>query len=225
MNECPFKVEALNNAIYIQGPDKTWVLERPANLEQLWEEMGQEDFADERIPYWTELWPASLALASWLIKMESTIKNRLCLDLGCGLGFTALLARTLGANVLGLDYELDSLLYAQRNAKLNGVHSPAWLCLDWRKPALLKQSVDYIWAGDILYEKKDAAPVFDFLAWSLAPEGCAWIAEPGRGVFNYFLDRCHERGWTMEKVFSQRVNALPCQDIKLDVGIWEVRAK
>ena len=38
---------------------RQWQLSRAADLEQLWEAMTADsrDFEDERLPYWTELWP------------------------------------------------------------------------------------------------------------------------------------------------------------------------
>ena len=41
---------------------RDWTLERAADMEALWESMT-EFTEDERLPYWTELWPSSLVLA------------------------------------------------------------------------------------------------------------------------------------------------------------------
>ena len=70
---------------------------------------------DDRIPYWTEIWPAGIALAEWLGEQRKKIENRVCLDLGCGLGFTALAGAWLGAKVLAMDYEYQALYYAALN--------------------------------------------------------------------------------------------------------------
>ena len=70
---------------------------------------------DDRIPYWTEIWPAGIALAEWLGEQRKKIENRVCLDLGCGLGFTALAGAWLGAKVLAMDYEYQALYHAALN--------------------------------------------------------------------------------------------------------------
>ena len=70
---------------------------------------------DDRIPYWTEIWPAGIALAEWLGEQRKKIENRVCLDLGCGLGFTALAGAWLGAKVLAMDYQYQALYYAALN--------------------------------------------------------------------------------------------------------------
>ena len=63
---------------------------------------------DERLPYWTELWPSSLVLADWLYQRRESLRGQPCLDLGCGIGLTALVAQWLGANVIGMDYEPEA---------------------------------------------------------------------------------------------------------------------
>lgn len=209
-------------SINISAFGRNWILDRATNLEELWEAMDSEDFADERIPYWTELWPASLVLARWLFEQRERIRDRICLDLGCGLGFTALLGEWLGAKMLACDYELEPLLHGRRSAELNDIPQPGWLCLDWRQPALAAASLDYIWAGDIFYEKRAVDPVLDFFSQTLSAEGRAWIAEPGRGVFAFFQERAQARGWQLAKVFSGSAKSPYPGDIRIRVAIWEV---
>lgn len=71
--------------INVHAAGRTWLLERPADLESLWQSMDEDDpKAEEHIPYWVELWPATLALCGWLARQE--LRGRRCLDIGCGLG-------------------------------------------------------------------------------------------------------------------------------------------
>ena len=97
---------------------RDWTLERAADMEALWESMT-EFTEDERLPYWTELWPSSLVLADWLYQRRESLRGQPCLDLGCGIGLTALVAQWLGANVIGMDYEPGSPAFraAQRGAQ------------------------------------------------------------------------------------------------------------
>ena len=160
---------------------RDWTLERAADMEALWESMT-EFTEDERLPYWTELWPSSLVLADWLYQRRESLRGQPCLDLGCGIGLTALVAQWLGANVIGMDYEPEALRFARRNAEHNAVPQPLWTVMDWRKPAVKRRSLRFIWGGDIMYEQRFAAPVLDFLEYALAEGGAAWVAEPSRAV-------------------------------------------
>jgi predicted nicotinamide N-methyase len=203
---------------------REWTLCRPLDLESLWNTLDDEDFTeDERLPYWVELWPSSLALALWLERQAAHIRGRTCLELGCGLGFTTLTAFTLGARVMGMDYELEALRYARRNAAVNHLDFSRWLVMDWRRPALTKACCEVIWGGDILYEKRFAAPVLAFLEHALAPGGRVWMAEPGRNTYEAFMGLAIQRGWQGKCVYRERVEALHVQSAPVSVNVWELQ--
>ena len=179
--------------------------------------------ADEHIPYWTELWPSSIALCSWLSERRDEIAGRSCLDLGCGLGLTALAATSLGARVTAVDYEFDALHYARVNAAANGISpEPVWLAMDWRHPALREGSMERIWGGDIMYETRFVDPVLSLFSHCLAPGGKAWVAEPGREVYQAFLNGLASGGFAGKKVFRGRVDALYTQTVPVTVSVWEI---
>ena len=70
-------------------------------MEALWERLGQDGFGtDEHMPYWAEIWPASLLLAAWLGARRSMIAGRRCLDLGCGMERLSILCEN---EVIGVD--------------------------------------------------------------------------------------------------------------------------
>jgi len=207
---------------------REWTLLRPANLESLWADIANEAVApetfttDERLPYWVELWPSSLALAVWLKGNRERIAGQICLDLGCGLGFTALVGSRAGAKVIGMDYEPDALAYARQNAALSAVPSPLWAVMDWRRPAVAPKSCACIWGGDVMYENRFVAPVFDFLAYALAEDGVAWMAEPGRGAYDLFRSTLTGKGWKSRCIAANTVDALHVQRSPVSVRLWEL---
>ncbi len=184
---------------------RRWVLERDGDLESLWASIGQDEFGDdERLPYWVELWPSSLVLAEWLAGRRADVAGRPCVDVGCGLGLTALVGTWLGARVAAFDYELAPLRYATRGAALNGVPQPLWLQTDWRAPGLARGAAHFVWGGDIMYELRFIEPVTAFLDHMLAPGGRAWIAEPGRNIAAPFMEHARAEGWSCERVLTRR---------------------
>jgi len=202
---------------------RVWKLTRRADVESLWAQMGEGDFdEDERLPYWTELWPAGVALCSWLFRKRDAIRGHVCVDMGCGLGLTALVAQWLGARVLAMDYEPEALRYARENAACNEVASPFWTVMDWRRPALASRCARYVWGGDIMYESRFAAPILDFMEHVLAPGGCAWVAEPCRSVYDAFRSVLHSRRWAGRCVYEQSVEALYAQSVPVTARIWEL---
>ncbi len=209
--------------IEVEACGRSWRLIRPTDLESLWESMTDEAFTeDERLPYWVELWPASLALAEHLLRERENICRGVCLDLGCGLGLTALVASWLGARVIGMDYEPAALSYARQNALVNEVAQPCWLVMDWRLPAIAPRSCLHIWGGDIMYEKRFVGPVFDFLEHTLAPGGRAWVAEPARGVYDAFQQAAEAGGWSSRRILLTEVEPLHMQPSNIRVNLWEL---
>jgi predicted nicotinamide N-methyase len=214
--------------VQVRAAGRLWRLARPADLETLWQNIASGESGsgkipqDERLPYWVEPWPAGIALADWLAENRERIAGRNCLDLGCGLGLTALAASSLGAGVTAVDYEEEALRYARVNAALNGVREPLWAVMDWRAPAVFPHAFNFIWGGDIMYERSFAGPVLDFLEYALAPAGLVWLAEPCRNVYADFAEQLSRRGWKSAKVRSCRVKALYEQKEPVSVNLWEL---
>ena len=50
-------------------------------------------------------------------------------------------------------------------------------------------------AADVLYESRDIEPLLAFFKRIVAPGGLLWLAEPGRGVAERFLERAAQHGW------------------------------
>lgn len=209
--------------ITVPACGREWLLHRPADLEALWDSITDEEFGDdERLPYWVELWPASIALADWIAERKDALCGKRCLDMGCGLGLSALAASSVGAKVIAMDYEEEALAYGRKNADANNVPQPLWTVMDWRKPAVLPRSVDYIWGGDIMYERRFVDPVVRFIGHALAPGGRVWMAEPNRDVYQYFRAALFHDNWTAKPVYTGRLPAIYIQPERVSVTLWEI---
>jgi predicted nicotinamide N-methyase len=169
---------------------------RGADLEELWDSMGEEEFGeDERIPYWTELWPAGAALCDTFLERRDELRGKFCIDMGCGLGLTAMVAGSLGAKVLCMDYEWDAVYHALGNSRLNGTSGVSPVLMDWRRPAVRAGCACFVWGADILYERRFAPAVAGFLDRALAPDGRAWLADPARNFFKDFEEESLRLGF------------------------------
>lgn len=214
ITECP----ASSQRISVRAAGRDWALERPADLESLWRSMDEDDpEAEEHIPYWVELWPATLALCDWLSRQD--LSGRRCLDLGCGLGLSALVAASLGARVVGMDYEHGALYFARRNARINAIGSPLWVRMDWNRPGLAPAAFDRIWGGDIFYEQRFFEPLEALLLRCLAPGGKAWFGDPERTVSSTVWARFTRRGW---RVRNQGRTVVPFDQARMTVNVWEL---
>lgn len=201
--------EAGPGFVHAEVAGRLWRLSRPADLESLWAAMGEGDLgADERLPYWVELWPAAVLLARFIAATPQAVAGRACVDAGCGLGLPALVAAAAGARVLAFDYEPEALPYAHRNAALNlraGEAAPVFAVMDWRRPAVSKGGAEVILGADILYERRFFEPVAAFLDYALAPGGRVYIADPERTVSAGVCERLEAKGWRVATPLSALV--------------------
>lgn len=151
------------------------MLDRPADPAEL---LDEDAFAnDEFLPYWAELWPGGLALAGAL---PLSLAGLAVVELGCGLGVPSLVAAARGASVTATDWAGDAIALLRRNAERNGLTLEARQA-DWRR---FEGSFDLVLAADLLYERRNVAPLVELLP-RLAPE--ALVALAGRPYEAEFL--------------------------------------
>lgn len=157
--------------------------------------------ADERLPYWAELWPSAIALARWVFSFPGLKETRV-LELGCGLGLAGIAAAMAGARVTMTDYDGDALMFARFNASLNlggaaSGRSVDFALMDWRSPSVGK-GFEVVLGSDIVYERRHHGWVLDALPRLLAPSGVALLTDPGRETGRAFADVARDRGYTLE---------------------------
>jgi predicted nicotinamide N-methyase len=156
-------------------------LVRPADPETL---LSEEAFErEEFLPYWAELWPSALELTRALAARD--LGGLRVVELGCGLAVPSIVAALGGAQVLAADWSAEALEFARENAARNGVELELLQC-SWSDPGQLvaRAPFDLAIASDVLYERRDVAPLVDLLP-QLAPE--VLLADPGRPAAAAFL--------------------------------------
>jgi predicted nicotinamide N-methyase len=146
------------------------------------------------------LWPSGIALAASIARAPDLVRNARCLELGCGLGVTAVAALRAGADLLATDYAPQALALCRHNCLVNAGRAPRTLQMNWRRPTrrlrtLAGQGFPVVLAADVLYERRDVEPLLDLVDWLVAPGGLLWLAEPGRPPAAAFLEAATERGW------------------------------
>jgi ETFB lysine methyltransferase len=168
------------------SPDEVITILHPANSDEL---ISEQDFAiDDRLPYWADLWPASVVLARFIRGLSGT--GRTLLELGCGSGVVATAAARAGFDVTATDYYEDSPRFARTNAWRNAQVDISARCEDWNAWPSDMRNYDVIVASDVLYEQRNAPLIARTIAQSLSPHGEAWITCPGRVGSAAFPDWC-----------------------------------
>jgi predicted nicotinamide N-methyase len=168
---------------------------QPARPDDLIDEKAFE--ADERLPYWAELWPSGRSLARHVIdhRVQGCV-----IELGCGAALPSLTILALGGDVLATDYEMDAILLASRNATLNGLPPLKTRVLDWRSPSEDLGRFDVVLAADVLYEARNVKSLADGADRLTVDGGRLLLADPGRRHEPAFRALMQERGWTADEV-------------------------
>jgi predicted nicotinamide N-methyase len=162
------------------------------------------------MPYWALLWPSGMALAEALLAEPEIAQQGRTLELGCGLGVTAVVALSMDAALWTADCFTEALTFCRYNALRNSGRRPHPLLLDWRGAAGQQACVAagpfaLVLAADVLYEPEDVAPLLDLVPRLLAPGGEFWLAEPGRRVSLIFTKAASECGWRDDPSNYERV--------------------
>lgn len=195
-----------------------WQIQRPGDLETLWAEM--DVLEEDKIPYWVEVWPAAKLLGEYIFSHADKIKAKRGVEVGCGLGLVSLIAKSVGAKMFAFDYTYEALSFARKNARINGVESPLWLQMDWRKPALKEKSFDFLLASDVLYEKIFFEVLHNFFQTYLKDAGFIWLSNPNREVSKEGVEFLKEKGWQVLPLVEKKVKLSLQSPL---ISIWELR--
>ena len=175
------------------NPETTFELAQIKDINALVDAMGPEDFGDdERLPYWSSLWPVSIRLAEHLIRTSKQLRSP-AIELGCGLGLVSIVAAKMGIDILATDYEPEACAFTAHNADLNqqNIQVQQW---DWRELSRMPNKFSMILGADVLYEPRNAAPVAEALDALMAPDGVAIIADPNRPHWPHFQEMLVNKG-------------------------------
>jgi predicted nicotinamide N-methyase len=189
---------------------RRWHMARPKSADEL---IDEEAFQrDGRIPYWADVWLSSAVLAEELARrgaatpaVEQSVERATAgrteaaggarlLELGCGVGFSSIVAAGLGYDVLATDYYAEALEFVSANALLNELPALATAMLDWRDPPASLGRFDVVTAADVLYERPNVPLVAGLFDRYLTADGLGLCTDPQRGAARGFADECRKLG-------------------------------
>jgi predicted nicotinamide N-methyase len=187
--------------VELPGTTESLLISRPVDYDRLIDDAAADP--EQNLPYWAELWPSGVALAAKIARDPSIVRVGRVLELGCGLGVTAVAALRAGADLLVTDYSPEALALCSLNTFDQAGTQPKTLRINWRDPdptlqAAARDGFPVVLAADVLYERRDVDPLLALVERVVAPGGELWLAEPGRPPSVRFLESIGARGWTAE---------------------------
>ena len=187
--------------VAIPGTDVQLDVTRPADIDALLDSVA--DDPEQNLPYWAEIWPSGIALATTILQSPELVQRRQVIELGCGIGITAAAAMMADADLTVTDYSALSLVLTELTCLQANVPLPVTRQVNWRdsRAHILQDSGEkwpVILAGDVLYEERDIEPVLIALDKMLTPDGVVLLAEPGRRPASEAVRRAASIGWKIE---------------------------
>ncbi len=151
--------------------------------EQQKKKNGQTPF-----PYWAQVWPASIALAQWLVQQPKYTRNKNVLELAAGLGMPSLAIAPLAQKVTCTDYLSEAVAVAQQSALYNGFENIDCRVLDWNHlPPELE--ADVLLLSDVNYEPQQFEMLYRVLQQFLQKGTTIILSTPQRLMARPFIER------------------------------------
>ena len=215
----------LDERIALPRSGRSYRILRPPDMDRLLDRAASDP--EQNMPYWAEIWPSGIALADAIARSPERVRGRRVLELGSGLGVTAVAALEAEAELTVADYSAEALLLCRYNTLRNVGREPEAIRLNWRRLgdelfARVGGGFPVVLAADLLYEQRDVEPLLALVDRVVAPDGLLWLAEPGRPVAQRFLATARDAGWRG----PTDTHPGPWPDPKvegIEVGIHELR--
>ena len=190
--------DVVEEAVALGG--RTLRMLRPRDGDAVLDELlAEDDPEEERLPFWTQLWPSGTALARAVA--TEPLAGRRVLELGCGLGLVSVAAALAGAEVLAVDRSPEAVTFTAANADRNGARVSTAVCaFDQPEPLLAAAPWELVLAADVLYEQRNVPVLLWLLPRLVGPGGAAWLADPGRGGLETFLTGADATGWRRDQL-------------------------
>lgn len=177
----------------VEVGNRTYHVTHPAAADAL---IDEEEFAqDERLPYWADLWPSSVALARHVAEGKH-LGGRRAVELGCGVGLPGIIALARGADVLATDHYEAALDFTRYNALANLGRELRTQILDWHAPRTQSPGYfDLVLVADVLYERRNVTALTVLIPTLLIPGGEILLTDPGRKNAPVFLEGMRDMGF------------------------------
>lgn len=190
--------ETFEEVVFID--DFRFRIKRPTDSDKLFDHpwIRAAYAADQYVPYWSTLWPASRMLAKAVVReaWQEYPQPIRVLEVGCGLGLGGIACLARGLPVTFSDVDETALAFAAANAQLNGFSDYRTLRLDFRCPP---NDCRYpvVIGSDLMYEERLVAPLVGLLEAVLAHGGVCLIADPDRRAARVFRWKLEEAGYAV----------------------------
>jgi predicted nicotinamide N-methyase len=183
--------------------NKTFVFETIHNLDEAIDELcaalgdNPDPFAEDLCPYYGLLWPSAEGLTQYIVEHKDALQNKRIIEIGSGLALPSFVTHYLGGKVIVSDFHPDVKVFFERNLRHNSMQIP-YQTLDWCEEDNQIGKFDLVLASDVLYESRHPKSIAQAFTRLITEDGEIWLADPGRGYLQRFVDEMSLLGFSHE---------------------------
>ena len=167
------------------------------------------------------------------ISSKHLIKNKICVDAGCGSGRYSHALLKLGAKkIISFDKNPKTIAQAKKNCKSNKIKFHIG---ENKFPKIKKNSVDFIFSNGVMHHDYNIDKQLKSLSQILKKDGKMWLYVNGKmGLFSQIVDTCrdllndvksYELIWHLNKFIKNKNKIYWYLDYLLPVYFWQDRKK
>jgi predicted nicotinamide N-methyase len=135
-------------------------------------------------PYWTRLWPSSIALTRYIRTHAGMLVGRQVLELGAGLGLPSFAAAAFSKQVIVTDHIPESIEWMDNNIRKQGLRNVRAALADWTSEPKLKAEV--VMMSDVSYDPERFDELMEMIHHYLDEGSQLIIAIPERIISGSF---------------------------------------
>lgn len=144
--------------------------------------------ATNGFPYWAKVWPAAIAMSSFLTEHSSFIQHKKVLELAAGLGLPSIVAASMAKEVCCSDYLQDAIDVIEQSVAVNNIHNVQCRLLNWHHlPNDL--TADVLLLSDVNYEQEEFDVLYNVLQLFIKKGTTIILTTPQRLIAKSFISR------------------------------------
>lgn len=154
-------------------------------------------------PHWTRLWPASTAIAAFLLQHPQLYRQKTVLELAAGLGLPSLIAAREAASVYCSDYLPEAVDTIRQSIQYNHLHNASAQLLNWHHlPDTL--TADVLILSDINYDPAEFDHLYQVLTRFLQQNTTLILSTPQRLMAKTFIEKLLPFCTQQHEIISQQ---------------------
>ncbi len=141
-----------------------------------------------RFPFWTKLWPSSIALLDVLKAHPHLIQNKHVLEIGAGIGLPSLMMAPITKSIQISDHDIEAVALLKKNIEYLQLQNAEALQLDWNNVPK-NMNPDVVILSDVNYDPTQFDPLVALID-KFIKQGCTIIlSTPQRIMASPFVQR------------------------------------